>query len=78
MYKNITYFNKYKSVKKYEKYFLEKCLFANIIKSKECKNEIIYKTPDVLITINKITVNYLVFNKKKYDIIQNIKKISDL
>lgn len=74
MYKNLTYFNDQKSIKKYEKKMLEKPFFDNMIKTKDKKNEIVYVTPDVLISISKATVNFLVFNYNNYKIIKEIEK----
>lgn len=78
MYKNLTYYNKYKSIKKYENKLLGSYLFGNITKTKEGKQEIVYKTPEVLISINKSTVNFLVFNNKKFALLENIEKFSEM
>ena len=78
MYKNITYFNKYKSVKKYEKDLLNSLIFENLVKTKERKNEITYVNPDLLITIKKTVVIFLIFNYKNYHIINKINQLCDL
>ncbi|MBQ2882458.1 MAG: hypothetical protein IJE43_01590 [Alphaproteobacteria bacterium] len=78
MYKNIVYFNKYKSIKRYEKKLLENCPFTNLLKTKNDKREIIYKTSEFLVTINKSTVNFLVYNNKKYMVIDKIEKMEKI
>lgn len=78
MYKNIVYYNKYKSIKKYEKKLLEKCLFTNILKTKNGEREVIYKAPEFLVTINKSTVNFLVYNNERYTIIDKIEKLAEI
>lgn len=76
MFKNIVYYNKYKSIKKYEKKLLEHCPFQEIIKTRNGKREIIYKTPEFLVTINKSTVNFLVFNNERYAVIDELEKLA--
>lgn len=78
MYKNITYFNKHKSVKKYEKRLLESSIFNEIVKTKEQKNLILYANPDVLIIIKKHVVNFFVFNHQNYYIINQIEELYNL
>ncbi len=78
MYKNITYYNKHKSIKKYEKKLLESSIFNGIVKTKEQKNMIIYANPDVLITIKKYVVIFLIFNCQNYNIINQIDKLYEL
>lgn len=78
MYKNITYFNKQKSIKKYEKKLLESTLFENIEKTKDLKKEVVYISPDVLITIHQDTVAFLIFNHKNYQIINNVEKMAKI
>lgn len=74
MYKNITYLNNMKSTKKYEKALVNSKIFDGLVKTKDKKNEISYISPDVLISISKYTVNFLVFDYKNY---QMINKIND-
>lgn len=78
MYKNIVYYNKYKSIKKYEEKFLKNCSFTNILKTKNGEREIIYKAPEFLVTINKLTVNFLVYNDERYAIIDKIEKLAEI
>lgn len=77
MYKNITYFNKQKSIKKYEKKLLESSIFNDIIQTKNGKKEIVYLNSDVLISITKTTVNFLVFNYTNNKIINKIDQFFD-
>lgn len=78
MYKNLVYYNKYKSIKKYEKKLLENCRFQNILKTKDGDKEVIYKTPEFLVTIKKATVNFLVYNERQYKIIDEIERLSEI
>ena len=78
MYKNLTYFNKHKSIDRYEKCLMESGLFTDITKVKKGRQETIYKSPEVLISINKSTVNFLVFNNKKHNLINKIEMFSDI
>ena len=72
MYKNITYFNRYRSIKKFENALINSSNFNNFIKTKENKNEVVYLNPDVLISIGKKTINFLVFDYTNTQILEKI------
>lgn len=78
MYKNIIYRNKQKSVKKYEKKLLESEVFNGIVKTNERKSMISYTSPDILITIKKHVVVFLVFNCHNHNIINQINNLYEL
>lgn len=72
MYKNLTFFNNEKSVKKYEKKIINSGFFPDIQKILSTKKETVYKNKNLIISINKNTVNYFVFNENNYFIINKI------
>ena len=75
MYKNITYYNKEKSAKKYEQKLLSSALIKNDFMSKSGKKEIVYKNNEVIITINKWVVNFFIFDSNNYKLIQEIEEL---
>ena len=77
MYKNITCFNRYRSIKKFENALLKSSNLNNFVKTKDNKNEIVYLNPDVLISINKKTVNFLVFDYTNIQVIEKINQFSE-
>lgn len=72
MYKNLTFYNTEKSIKKYEQKIINSGMFPDVQKVLSSKREIIYKNKDFIISINKNTVNYLIFNKNNYTILNKI------
>lgn len=76
MYKNLTFYNKEKSIKKYEKRIIDSGLFADTMKVHSTKREIVYKSKDIIISINKDTVNYLIFNQNNNTIIDKIESFA--
>lgn len=76
MYKNLTFYNTEKSIKKYEQRIIDSGLFPDAKKTSSTKREIVYKNKDLIISINKNTVNYLVFNKNNYTILNKIESFT--
>jgi hypothetical protein len=75
MYKNIIYYNSEKSVKKYEKKLLDSNLLKNNYNSKQGKKEIIYKNNEVIISISKNVISFLIFDESNYKLIQKIEAL---
>lgn len=72
MYRNIVCYNSEKSIKGYEQKLLSSMLFDNIQKFKIGKKEVAYKNNEVLISVSKKIVSYLVFNQDNYKVIDAI------
>ena len=75
MYKNLTFYNTEKSIKKYEQKIINSGMFPDAQKVLSSKREIVYKNKDFIISINKNTVNYLIFNKNNYTILRKIESL---
>lgn len=76
MYKNLTFYNTEKSIKKYEQRIVNSGLFPDTTKVHSTKREIVYKSKDIIISINKDTVNYLIFNQNNNTIIDIIESFA--
>ena len=63
MYKNYVYFNKEKSIEKYEQKMFDNSIFSNMIKVNKGKNEEIYKNNEILICISKRIVSFLIYDE---------------
>lgn len=63
MYKNYVYFNKEKSIEKYEQKMFGNSIFSNMIKVNKGKNEEIYKNNEILICISKRIVSFLIYDE---------------
>lgn len=75
MYKNITYYNNENSIENYEKKLLSSNLLKNNYNSKSSKKEIIYKNSEVIISIRKKIITFLIFDKNNYKLIQEIEEL---
>lgn len=75
MYKNLTFYNTEKSIRKYEQKIINSGIFPDAQKVLSSKKEIVYKNKDFIISINKKTVNYLVFNKNNYVVMNKIQSL---
>lgn len=75
MYKNLTFYNTEKSIRKYEQKIINSGMFPDAQKVLSSKKETVYKNKDFIISINKKTVNYLVFNKNNYVVINKIQSL---
>lgn len=75
MYKNLTFYNTEKSIRKYEQKIINSGMFPDAQKVLSSKKEIVYKNKDFIISINKKTVNYLVFNKNNYVVMNKIQSL---
>ena len=76
MYKNLTFYNTEKSIKKYEKRIIDSGLFADTKKVHSTKREIVYKSKDIIISINKNTVNFLIFNRNNNAVIDKVESFA--
>lgn len=75
MYKNLTFYNTEKSIRKYEQKIINSGIFPDAQKVLSSKKETVYKNKDFIISINKKTVNYLVFNKNNYVVMNKIQSL---
>lgn len=75
MYKNLTFYNTEKSIRKYEQKIINSGMFPDAQKVLSSKKETVYKNKDFIISINKKTVNYLVFNKNNYVVMNKIQSL---
>lgn len=75
MYKNLTFYNTEKSIRKYEQKIINSGMFPDAQKVLSSKKETVYKNKDFIISINKKTVNYLVFNKNNYVVMNKIESL---
>lgn len=77
MYKNYVYFNKVRSIEKYEQKILGNSNFPNIIKVSKGKTENVYKNQEVLICIGRRIVSFLVYDEHNLRMIKIIEKLNE-
>ena len=76
MYKNYVYFNKEKSIEKYEQKMFDNSIFSNMIKVNKGKNEEIYKTNEILICISKRIVSFLIYDEYNIKMIKAVETLN--
>lgn len=72
MYKSIIYFNSEDSIHKFQNKLLSSNLFDNIKAVSLGKKEIVYKNSEVIISIRRKVVSYLVYNQNNVKVISAI------
>ena len=76
MYKNYVYFNKEKSIEKYEQKMFVNSIFSNMIKVNKGKNEEIYKNNEILICISKRIVSFLIYDEYNIKMIKAVETLN--
>jgi hypothetical protein len=76
MYKNYVYFNKEKSIEKYEQKMFDNSIFLNMIKVNKGKNEEIYKNNEILICISKRIVSFLIYDEYNIKMIKAVETLN--
>lgn len=76
MYKNYVYFNKEKSIEKYEQKMFNNSIFSNMIKVNKGKNEEIYKNNEILICISKRIVSFLIYDEYNIKMIKAVETLN--
>ena len=76
MYKNYVYFNKEKSIEKYEQKMFDNSIFSNMIKVNKGKNEEIYKNNEILICISKRIVSFLIYDEYNIKMIKPVQTLN--
>jgi hypothetical protein len=76
MYKNYVYFNKEKSIEKYEQKMFDNSIFSNMIKVNKGKNEEIYKNNEILICISKRIVSFLIYDEYNIKMIKTVETLN--
>ena len=76
MYKNYVYFNKEKSIEKYEQKMFGNSIFSNMIKVNKGKNEEIYKNNKILICISKRIVSFLIYDEYNIKMIKAVETLN--
>nr|DAJ61882.1 MAG TPA: hypothetical protein [Caudoviricetes sp.] len=76
MYKNYVYFNKEKSIEKYEQKMFDNSIFSNMIKVNKGKNEEIYKNNEILICISKRIVSFLIYDEYNIKMIKAVETLN--
>ena len=76
MYKNYVYFNKEKSIEKYEQKMFDNSIFSNMIKVNKGKNEEIYINNEILIRISKRIVSFLIYDEYNIKMIKAVETLN--
>lgn len=76
MYKNYVYFNKEKSIEKYEQKMFDNSIFSNMIKVNKGKNEEIYINNEILICISKRIVSFLIYDEYNIKMIKAVETLN--
>ena len=77
MYKRYIYFNKEKSIEKYEQKMFDNSSFSNMIKVHKGKKENVYKNHETIICIGKRIVSFLIYDEYNTKIIEAVKTLNE-